>query len=80
MTLSHSDLSIRISAMFEKVLEAKLLQLGGGGKTSISLKHQLICILIHCHFNISKNHRLTAVILKLVSESITNSQLTDGKL
>lgn len=67
--------------MFEKVLEAKLLQLRGKKKeTNISLKHQLICILIHCHFNVSKNHRLAAVILKLVCESITNSQLTDGKL
>lgn len=80
MTLGHFYLSRKISVKFEKVLEDKLLQLRKKKETSISPKHQVICILIHCHFNISKNDHLAAVILKLVSESIMNSQLTDGKL
>lgn len=80
MTLGHFYLSRKISAKFEKVLEDKLLQLRKKKETSISSKHQFICILVHCHFNISKNNQLAAVILKLVSESIMKSQLTDGKL
>lgn len=80
MTLCHFYLSRKISAKFEKVLEDKPLQSRKKKETRISLKHQLICILVHCHFNISKNDQLAVVFLKLVSESIMNSQLTDGKL
>lgn len=73
MTRGLFDLSERSSAVFEKRLGIKL-------HPREKRRHQLTCILIHCHFNISKNHQPAAVIVKLVSESITNNRLTDGKL